>query len=495
MKKRFVSLLLVLIICLAPVSAALAANVSLGHFTQFTVTVTAQMGSVLYYEAWSEADGALILRPSTICIPTKTMLVVTDEIQYNGVLYFGVSFENEYGYIKQKDATLTKPIAGPEVSYETAETRTVAVADKNGLLLRNGPSFAYSTVGETIPYGTKLTYDKVNCANEYDAQWAYTKHNDIGGWIYIYPYGSAGKPGCAFTLDESSNYTGVITTLTDGAYLTETANGDSAKVCENIPADTVLSFRYYYENYDSISAYVEYDGVKGWLKARNNGYKTATGVKGGVYVLNKDGMPLYENAVDENRKVLSTVPADTNLCVDYIDVDTQGIAMHVEYGGKEGWLISENTSDYVYMELAYSVEIKKADGVELYSSLSEGSEVISVIPEGTVLTCIYETSVSKNGYTFYCNYVEYGGKLGWIIATNDEAQLIEGSQKQLDAPAGAPPIERDKPSDAPEIEAVASSSDSEPGGLSTVHIVLICVGAAAVIGIIVFVTVRKKKSK
>lgn len=494
MKRKLLSFFLAVIICFASVVPSVYASVSLGYFSQFTVSVSAQMGSVLYFFNQSADGSQVILRPSTICIPTKTMLIVTDEIEYNGTLFLGVTYRGEDGYIKRTDVNITKPIVGGEATFNTQAKRTVVVANKDGISLRNGPSFAYSTVGEVIPYGTKLSYDKVNCATEYDSQWAYTKHNNVAGWIYIYPYGLPGKASCAGVLDENSNYTGVILTISDGVFLTENADEDSAKVAENIPANTVFSFKYYCENYDSISAYVEYNGVKGWLKTRGIGYKTATGVKGGVYVLNENGIPFYKNANSEEEPV-ATVPANANLCVDYLHIDTNGVAMHTKYNGDEGWLISSNVNDYIFMENAYDVEVKKADGIDLYENLSKNAEIKAKIPQGTVLTCSYETSVSSGSTTYFCNYVEYNGNYGWIIATNEEAEFIDGSQRQLDAPLGAKALKRMKPENAPEFDDTVSDPTEEENGLSTAQIIIICVAGAAVIAAAAFIIIKKKRNK
>ncbi len=504
MKKRIFSAFIAVVIFIISSLPAFASEM-LGYFTPFDVTVTSETGAVMYDAVWSEDMTRSILRPLTVHIPVGTQLTATDELEFNGELYLAVYYSNFYAYIKQEKTTVNVQNVGKESAFKTGAERSVVIIAKDGIRLRKGPSLAYEETGEIIPYGTVINYSAVNCENEARAQWAYTEYGGINGWIYIYQFAASDNFDCAFVLSDSDRYTGSLKVLTDGAYLTETPDPESAKTTENIPAGTTLSFRYFYEFYDSVSAYVEYNGVKGWLKTKLDGAKTATGEKGGIYVLAEDGLPLYRNAFDESEKPAEIVPAGTNLCVDYVywDAGKSGENvleykwMHVNYNGTDGWIFSADASEYCYMQNAFDLKISKAEGLSMYTQPDEKSETVTVIPNGTTVTCVYEISQSENSSIAYWSYVEYNGKQGWIYSDEESAVLVEGSEKQLDAPFGAQTLEKANTDTAPELISEVSSdenNDENSDSPSTVIIICICAGIV-VAGIIAFVIIKKKKAK
>ena len=386
---------------------------------------------------------------------------------------------------------------GDDLAFPTASEREIAVINKDGVILRKGPSLSYgNAIDDKIPYGTVLTYSKTNSKTENDAQWAYTKYKGTEGWVYIFQSGVEDIYDCAKALDETNIYTGTAEILTDGAYLTETPYAGSAKVAENIPAGTEMTFRYYYENVDySISIFVEYNGVKGWLQTMTKAYKVALGERGGLYVLADEGLPMYEKPLDTSAAKIATLPVNTNICVDsqywFADItETEVILerwMHVTYNGTAGWVYSANASDCAYMSKAYDLKINSAEGLTLHNGFNEDAESLGTIPNGTQVTCVYEFETVKNEETAYWSFVSYNNVNGWIFATEDEASYVENSEKQLDTPFGAEEITRLIPTDAPEFK----------DGLSSTAVIIIVCGAAAAVAVIITViaVAKKKKSK
>lgn len=493
MKNKIISAIIAVVICIISIVPSFAAD-SAGYFTPYGITVAKEPGAVLYDRVWNDDMTRSIMRPLAIIAPVGTQLIVTDELDFEDEIYLAIEYSDFSAYIKQSNAIINIQNVGKEAAYPTKAERSVAVINPEGVCLLKGPSFAYEASSEAIPFGTVINYSLTNCEEEAYAQWAYTEYNGIKGWLYIYNYGASNRFDCAKILDADSSYTGLLKTLTDGAYLTETPDPASAKAVENIPADTKLSFKYYYEFYDSISAFVEYNGVKGWLKTRDSSYRVATGEKGGIYVLAEKGLPIYEKPFDENSKPFAVVPENTNLCVDYVfwDAEAEGdkVAeyrwMHVNFNGKSGWIFSGDSSEYCYMLSAFDLKINADGGLDLYDAPSTEAEVISTVPKNSTVTCIYEIAETKDIEKTYWSYVEYGGKQGWIFSSEGETEYIAGSEKQLSAPFGAQPVEAEEIPPSPEIV----------GEKSYAVFLIAGIGAAVLIAaIITVVAIKKKKSK
>ncbi len=493
MVKKILCIVFAAAICFACAAPAFADNG--GYFTPFTVTVEAQSGTVLYDRVWNSDMTQSIMRPMAVFVPNGTKLTVTGEREFDGEVYLAVEYKDFSAYVQRSKVTLMRDFVGEDLAFPTKAERKAAVINQNGVALRKGPSLAYGEALEkNIPYGTVLSYTMTNSKHEAYAQWAYTEYKGTAGWIYIFQSGVEGIYDCARVLDDSHVYTGTVEILSDGAFLTETAYAGSAKVAENIPAGTVMDFKYFYENPDySVSVFVEYNGIKGWLQTMNKAYKVAMSEKGGVYVLAEEGMPLYEKPFDTSAEVIATLPKNTNLCVDkqYWDADitsseiTVDRWMHVSFNGIEGWTCSANASDYCYMSSVYDLKVNVADGLSLFAEQSESSQQLKVIPKDTLVTCAYEFETTKNGQKAYWSFVSCNDEYGWIFSTEDEASLVEGSEKYIDAPFGAKEISRLFASNAPELK----------DGLSSAAIILIACGAAVAVAAVITIAVVIKKKK
>ncbi len=493
MIKKIFSLTFALIICLACTAPAFADGG--GYFTPFTATVETQTGTVLYDRVWNSDMTRSIMRPMSIFVPNGTNLLVTGEREFEGEIYLAVEYNDFEAYIQRSKVTIMRDSVGDDLAFPTSSERSVAVINKNGVALRKGPSLAYGkALEDNIPYGTELSYTQTNSQAEALAQWAYTEYKGTKGWFYIFQSGIEDIYDCAFVLDDEDIYTGTVEVLTDGAFLTETAYQASAKTVQNIPAGTVMSFRYFYENLDySVSVFVEYNGFKGWLHTMNPKYKVAMSEKGGVYVLAEKGLPMYEKPLDTNAEVIATLPKNTNLCIDsqywYTDVTESSIKvdrwMYAEYNGTKGWIYSGDTSEYCCMSNVYDIKINHAKGLEIYTEPDLNSEISGSVPKEETVTCVYEIAEEKDGETAYWSYITYNGINGWVFATEEEASYVEGSEKFLDAPFGAEKINRRAAENAPKLK----------DGISVAVITGICSAAAVIVAaIIIIIAVKKKKA-
>lgn len=498
MKNKILSAIIAVIICIISTVPSFATD-SGGYFTPFAAIVSSESGAVLYDRVYNDDMTRSIMRPLSVLAPAGTMLIVTDELEFEGELYLAVKYADFDAYVKKSKILINVQEVGEEAAYSTAAEHSVIIINKDGAFLRKGPSLAYGTVSDAIPCGTVVTYNKTNSDFELAAEWAYAEYNGVKGWLNINQYGSAYD--CAKVLDENDCFTGVVETLSDGAFLTEDFSTDSAKVAENIPSGTKLYYRYYYEFSDCICAFVEYNGVKGWLKTKDSSYKVATGEKGGVYVLAENGLPLYKKPFEENAEHIAVVPANSNLSVDFafseVAENAGYIWMHVNYNGTEGWLFSGNPAEYSYMYRAFDLKINAENGLDLYAAPNAESEAISTVPNAETVTCIYEIADDGNSEKSYWSYVEYNCSQGWIYSSESEAVFVEGTERYLDAPFGAQKIERDDISSAPEFETQPSTqpADADSNGSSKTYIIIGVCAAAAIIGIIAVIVIKKKKSK
>ncbi len=493
MTRKFLSVIFAVLICLICTASAFADCG--GYFTPFTATVDAQAGTVLYDQIWSSDMTRSIMRPMSIFVPNGTNLLVTGEREFEGEIYLAVEYDGFQAYVQRSKVTIMRDSVGDDLAFPTKSERSVAVINKEGIALRKGPSLAYGkALEENIPYGTVLSYTQTNSEAEALAQWAYTEYKGTKGWVYIFQSGIEDIYDCAFVLDDEDIYTGSVEVLTDGAFLTETAYQASAKVASDIPAGTVMSFRYFYENLDySVSVFVEYNGVKGWLHTMNPKYKVAMSEKGGVYVLAEKGLPMYEAPLDTDAEVIATLPANTNLCVDkqywFADVTLESIKvdrwMYVEFDGTKGWVYSGDPSEYCYMSNVYDIKVNSPSGLEIYAEPDTASKILGNVPSNETVTCVYESASEKDGKTAYWSYITCNGINGWVFATDDEASYVEGSEKFLDAPFGAEKISRRVAENAPKLK----------DGLPAAAIIGICVAAAVAVAAIIIVIVKKKKTK
>ena len=496
MKKRIISLIITILVCMAASLPAFADNGSV----EIKAKVTEYPGAVLHELIWTEDYSRNSMRTLPMIASVNTKISITGEFVYNGELYLKTIFNGTEGYIKGSTVTLEESAVGQDSAYKTAGPRSIAVISKDGVSLRKGPSLAYDTVSEPFGYGTVFTYEYVDTEYEPDARWAYVTSDDVSGWVYIYQFAMGINCDFAKVLSENDYYTGKIKTITDGAYLTEMPYSASEKVSENIPEKTVFDFKYYYENYDSIMVFVEYDGVKGWIKADNSeDYKAALGVKSGVCVFKEGGLPIYTDAFDESSITGSSLSQNSIASVDYTyyeiikenEETKEKRWMHICSDDAEGWICSDNRNDYGQLFSVADYIISNEEGVTLYAEPDEASDKVATVPKDGVVTVFYEkTNLIEDEYITWL-FTEYNGNGGWMLFKAENLEYIEGSEAFTEMPASSEEYEP--------AELTESLFDLSSGNQKNIKVIaavaIVCVFVAAIVAVIVIIIRKKKKSK
>lgn len=492
MKKRILSLIIAAVICLCSAMPAFA-DMGYIHYNEIDVIVSNPDGLVMYQPVWDPEGTEFIFRPMAIFISPKSLLTVKGEYVFNGEIYTEVTYRESNGYIKLSGLTPVGDEVSVENGYKISSPRKIAVINENGVCLRKGPGNIYEEASEVIEYGTVLTYEYTNAEYESISTWAYVEHNGESGWIYIYQGGVNKIYDTASVLEKTDFYIGNFEVIVDGAYLTKTPSPDSEKVVTEIPAGTKLSSKYFYGFEGVMSAFVEYDGIKGWIETSNTNYSVAAGVKSGVYVLSDEGMAVYSKPLDRTSKTEIVIPKGTNLPVietaaEFVESeDNKEVTwLHTEYNRTDGWICCEDYSECSQMYGTYDLKITAEKGADLYAEPDIIKEPISVIEKDSVATVIYETAQTIDDTHFRWNYVEWNGSYGWLITNIDETEYVENSENQPDVPPGAQAVSE---------EFLQRDTGKAPELVENYMPIIIAICAAATVfaSLIIFIIILKKK--
>ncbi len=431
--KRLISVLFAVFLALSAVVSAFA-DAGPPPFKEFTVYVSNPLGAAACDYHWNEETEKSEMIRLSFTVPYGTELTVTGHYDLNGEEYGSVRYNKQYFYVKLSDVTFNNPVVGIEEGDKLGVKRRLAVIDKNGAQVYNGPGFFYEKVSEKIPYGTEFDFEYVDFL--YDTSWAYVSVSGISGWVYINGNGFGEDVDVAYVVTENDSFTGKVLIVSEGTEITRELTNVSEKLDIKIPVGTELAFKYYYGNY-IYKVFVEYNGQKGWMTAKESDADSAAimGEKGGVYIL-ADKLSVYDKPpVDSSSKKVGEIKGNSSLAVDYRyfveDFSQSGYVSYdfcrISIDGKNYW-ISETNGEMIYTDCVSEFKIIAANGVQMYSGPSRSSEKLSVIPKGTTVNGSYWKYSDDNDWRF----VEYNGVGGWIIE-NDNIEYIDGTEKSAGA--------------------------------------------------------------
>lgn len=184
-----------------------------------------------------------------------------------------------------------------------------------------------------------------------------------------------------------------------------------------------------YEYSDEIWAYVEYNGVKGWIincpqmqvySDIKNSVATVTTEDSKIYIIN-DIKSIFKS-INSQEKVNVSIPAGEELSYDYYVQVGKATSVHVNYKGTEGWITTYYSSygdDTESGTLSYKcglLFIGEENGIYVYKNARDiNSKTNKKFEHGKILELKYSFTYDK--YNWY--KVSEDGKDYWLASKFD----------------------------------------------------------------------------
>lgn len=178
------------------------------------------------------------------------------------------------------------------------------------------------------------------------------------------------------------------------------------------------------EYYDELWAYVEYNGVKGWVYTYTFTTLSPYNESAGMVSISEyhpniksvNELTLYNNPKTEEETGVTIHPeVELNTIYTYSS-EVHNPYYYVDYNGTKGW-VKTIYEDNVIMNIAYkanqemSLKVDNKEGAALYKNPSNKNSSIGIIPYETKLTPTY----SLNGsHTEEWYQVKYNDTIGWV---------------------------------------------------------------------------------
>lgn len=233
--------------------------------------------------------------------------------------------------------------------------------------------------------------------------WLFVKYNNQNGWILLVKNGVSNNIA---SQDNKSKYQ-----LASSTSLYENSN-EGSKIVGNIPAGTYVTPIY------SVGAwqmwfYVEYNGVKGWIKGQDSFVQESTKkvvLLNDTYVYDEPDGNKTNTKVSKDKVITLTAIKNT---VNNNHTITYGL---YNLDGKSVWiLISGDNVDYAEQINSDILENETAtivSGDKIYSSANSNANEVGVIDENTKITEAYKYKDSKGNDSYYI--VSSSGN-GWVL--------------------------------------------------------------------------------
>lgn len=420
-KKMLCFALALIVICSCSLTAF--ADMEGPYFEEFEITVDNPDGIPLYDSNWDISTNKTTMEKIAV-IPNGTKLTITGDYMAGGVSYLYATYGDKYGYIKASDVRIdNKDVVKPTKDDKVDEKFRVITINPDGAKLRSGPSNAHPEIA-TVPIGTEFEIEYV--IGGWGA-WAYVTYNGTSGWLHFYEYEDSydcinlkEEPGKAMVVNNST-------------YLTQTPDDSSPKVTEAIPYGTIFNYTHIYHEAKADIAYVEYNGVKGWLRTRDAFSEgTAHHNKGSILIINPDGLNLYSHIKDSD-KILCKIPYNTIVPCEY-ELYNDGAQdgeisdyLYVSYNGMKGWVRLKFAVDDGQPIASYIVNKVKVTqkSIPVYSETSTGSSVICNLKSDDIVYVVGDEYNEPEKWHLIYN----GEYLGWVLDKDNNWDYLEEIEK------------------------------------------------------------------
>lgn len=260
------------------------------------------------------------------------------------------------------------------------------------------------------------------------------------------------------------------------------------------------------EYYDELWAYVEQDGVKGWVYTYTYTFGAPYEEHAGMAYLAEDyrnDLSLIGKTINEvnlykspkEKEVIATISKDTDIEVEikyFYNDEPYSPYYYVSYNGKEGWMKYGTKIEGItyYTLLSYpngTYTVDNNDGISMYKDYNSTSEILETIPHNTILNVKYVLGAPQ-GWSLY--QVEYNGKIGWVKGEKVKVEINESITPNPEENPSVPDEELDQEENLP------ITNEQEEEKITTKQMIIICVVGALILSLTAFVTIKlinKKK--
>lgn len=519
---KLIALLLAVLLCLSIPTVAFADGEG-PHFSDLAGTVEKEGGIPLYQYQNDEEEDEWELKPSGITIPQGTELTLTGEFDEDGVLYYWLEYQEEFGYVREGDVHLELTEVAPADENAYASPRHYVVVAPEGVQVHKGPGKSYDVV-KTLPKGKEITVTHADDLSPDDGYsiWDYTP--DARGWVQT---GSDRDEEPAFAQSvkyRESSQTPLGTAKTTGeapiyATILDAMAEEEKAPLTTVPAGEALTFELYYGSY----ANVTYQGKTGWMPLW---YNVEAPVDG--YLMTTEAKPLYkETSVDapagKMTEVYQILPYDLEVRKSSVEGVKPGDSefynapydtwYRVTVDGAQYWarFNSETDPETVVFHAGRTCSVAETSNLLLFAKPDSSSERIGKILGEEQLIELFDYYITENEAPDLpekerdWHYVVCGDQRGWTYYDYDEVlelndDYIYSLASFLENPAENEAADRTTPAaTTPAGDATTAAQKADGDGVAVKApprtIILGCVAAAVILALVAGVSVALVKKR
>jgi len=450
----------------------------------YTVKADAESPSSAGYEVViKNKDGASLYGENSkivTTIPYKTIVkVIYERTDDNNKRILYVRYEEYDGFMSYyvKDEDVIAKDYNLSNANKLEQKEEAIIFNKNGGILREGPSEVYDEIPKTIPYGTHITYQYVDSGY---GLWAYVEYEDVKGWLWTF----AGAKDTVhldygYVVPKTDYYLNILSITNDGK-LYSSIYTEKNEVIDTIDVNTKLKCKYLYRN----TCYVEYREQSGWIKIDNNFVYNDSYNENTKLLILTDAY-LYKDSNFKNKfnfKIPTNTYFDEFYYEDYGDEPGLIGTFYVKYNNKYGW-IDEYTIPVAFCGYHETENTHKA--MNIYKSPNNNSEILSIIPSDSKIIKQCYANIYENDDYHSWKYVEYDGINGWL----NEDELYNDEEEDQESNENS----NNKPNNNDEKE-----ENKWYKRLTPMQFSLLCIGSALILtltAIVIIVLIKKKRKK
>lgn len=327
MKKVNIILFLMVALILLPLSVK--ADMGVPEIQPYEVIVNKATGINYYVRGYdSELQKEFLKEKGVLEYDTRIKIRYEEEI--NGEVYGEFEIKNEDSadsyLVKLQDIVLLNETYiideenDEDFTHKLDEELVATVLKDNGIVMRKGPASVYSSIGEVIPKGTKLSI------THNSGVWYYTEYNGVKGWVCEL-HGEIGF----YTKETLFVSKDLNITSNDSSWFGE--NEEPLSIKGTIPANTLIKEFYMIDAW-SWGYYVTYNGISGYIDKNSVCYGD---INEETEITTKINKTLYE-AADKSSKIVEKIPANTKIKFKCGIGHNVYDWIYVKYNDKIGWL-------------------------------------------------------------------------------------------------------------------------------------------------------------